>query len=240
MSEDEKGFLSRWSQRKRDAARVEQKPAVPDKPAEPDTPAPRAAPAPPPTAGEAELPFDLESLPTLEEITARTDMTVFFRKGVPDSIRNAALRKSWAVDPAIRDYVSPALDYAYDWNTPGGVPGSGELAAGTDIAKMVSQVMGGGEPQTSKTALEKTTAAETDRRDQSSDHAAKHQADAVEPASSVRLSEALSPANELGGDPAPLETPPAESRATQDEPEARLRTFASQQEERRHGAARPK
>jgi hypothetical protein len=57
-------------------------------------------------------------------------------------LRNAALRKSWALDPAIRNYVNPALDYAYDWNTPGGVPGGGELGAGVDVARLVSQIMG--------------------------------------------------------------------------------------------------
>ena len=55
------------------------------------------------------------------------------------------MRKSWALDPAIRNYVNPALDYAYDWNTPGGVPGSSEIGAGMDVARMVSQIMGGGE-----------------------------------------------------------------------------------------------
>ena len=72
------------------------------------------------------------------------------RKGVPEHLRNAALRKSWALDPAIRNYVNPALDYAYDWNTPGGVPGSGELDAGTDVARMVLQIMGGGAPAETK------------------------------------------------------------------------------------------
>ena len=33
----------------------------------------------------------------------------------------------WALDPKIRDYVGEARDYAYDWNTPGGVPGSGPV-----------------------------------------------------------------------------------------------------------------
>ncbi len=114
------------------------------------TPSDAPAPEPPPaetTASETEPPFDLASLPKLEELTADTDMTVFFKKGVPESIRNAALRKSWALDPAIRNYVNPALDYAYDWNTPGGVPGAGELAPGTDVARMVAQVMGWTEPQ---------------------------------------------------------------------------------------------
>ena len=43
------------------------------------------------------------------------------------ALRNAALRNAWLVDPAIRDYVDCALDYAYDWNIPGGVPGNGPL-----------------------------------------------------------------------------------------------------------------
>jgi hypothetical protein len=67
------------------------------------------------------------------------------RKGVPEHLRNAALRKSWALDPAIRNYVNPALEYAYDWNTPGGVPGSGEIGAGMDVVRLVSQIIGGGE-----------------------------------------------------------------------------------------------
>ena len=86
--------------------------------------------------------FDLSSLPKLEELTGSTDITAFLRKGVPEHLRNAALRKSWALDPAIRNYVNPALEYAYDWNTPGGVPGGGELGAGIDVARLVSQIMG--------------------------------------------------------------------------------------------------
>ena len=74
-----------------------------------------------------------------------TDITGFLRKGVPEHLRNAALRKSWALDPAIRNYVNPALEYAYDWNTPGGVPGSSEIGAGMDVARLVSQIMGGGD-----------------------------------------------------------------------------------------------
>ena len=92
---------------------------------------------------EAEPEFDLSSLPKLEELTETTDITAFLRKGVPEYLRNAALRKSWALDPAIRNYVNPALEYAYDWNTPGGVPGNGEIGPGVDVARMVSQIMGG-------------------------------------------------------------------------------------------------
>ena len=135
---DDKGFLARWSQRKQEA-KEETKPEREAPVAEAEN---AAAPAP-----EAEAPkaFDLSSLPSLDELTSETDITAFLRKGVPEHLRNAALRKSWALDPAIRNYVNPALDYAYDWNTPGGVPGSSELGAGIDVARMVSQIMGTGE-----------------------------------------------------------------------------------------------
>jgi hypothetical protein len=140
MSQDEKeqdkNFLSRWSQRKREANLPETDSAVVE-------PGGKAEVAPDSTSEVvAEEEFDLSSLPKLEEITETTDITGFLRKGVPENLRNAALRKSWALDPAVRNYVNPALDYAYDWNTPGGVPGNSELAAGMDIAKMVLQIMG--------------------------------------------------------------------------------------------------
>ena len=64
----------------------------------------------------------------MDELTPETDITVFLRKGVPEFLKNAALRRMWSLDPAIRDYVSEAREYAYDWNVPGGVPG--EVTAG--------------------------------------------------------------------------------------------------------------
>jgi DNA-nicking Smr family endonuclease len=124
-----KNFLSRWSQRKQEARQPER--------TKPEAAAPEQA-----AEQAAEPDFDLSSLPTLEELTETTDITAFLRKGVPEQLRNAALRKSWALDPAIRNYVNPALDYGYDWNTPGGVPGSGEIGPGVDVARMVAQIMG--------------------------------------------------------------------------------------------------
>jgi hypothetical protein len=132
----DRGFLARWSQRKQEARQPEPKPDVPtDENAEP---AGSAA----PQGGDITPELDLSTLPKLEELTGSTDITAFLRRGVPEHLRNAALRKSWALDPAIRNYVSPALEYAYDWNAPGGVPGGGELGAGIDVARMVSQIMG--------------------------------------------------------------------------------------------------
>ena len=230
MSDEEKGFLARWSQRKRDAGKPEAEQPASDAPARP-----LATPSEP-VPSESEPPFDLDSLPKLDDLTANTDMTVFFKKGVPESIRNAALRKSWALDPAIRNYVNPALDYAYDWNTPGGVPGSGELAPGTDVARMVAQVMGIKEP--SAEAVDKRDVDETDRRNDSSDDVAGHQADPEPLTSPVRLSEA-SPAAKpaVNASPAVLPAPDSGSEpGVQDKPAA----SASQQSGQRHGSARPR
>jgi hypothetical protein len=136
---DDKGFLARWSQRKQEARQPERDAPVTDS----------GVTAGPATEAEAPQEFDLSSLPSLDELTAETDITAFLRKGVPEHLRNAALRRSWALDPAIRNYVNPALDYAYDWNTPGGVPGSSELGAGVHVVRLVSQIMG-----TDETAVE--------------------------------------------------------------------------------------
>jgi hypothetical protein len=222
MSVDEKGFLARWSERKREAAKSEHEP----KPAPSDAPASEPPPAEAP-ASETEPPFDLASLPKLEDLTADTDLTVFFKKGVPESIRNAALRKSWALDPAIRNYVNPALDYAYDWNTPGGVPGAGELAPGTDIARMVAQVMGGIEPK-------RSSEPETSQADDPPAPVADDMRQPDAPPQPVRLSEAMPP-----------EQSAAEPHATgesvvQDKESNAPRDLASQQSSRRHGSARPK
>src|SRR5712672_872050 len=131
----DKGFLARWSQRKRQAKPPDREARLAD----------AKVPPAPSAEGDAEPEFDLSSLPKLEDVTQTTDITAFLRKGVPEHLRNAALRKSWALDPAIRNYVNPALEYAYDWNTPGGVPGNSEIGAGMDVARLVSQIMGGDE-----------------------------------------------------------------------------------------------
>src|SRR5258706_12622632 len=135
QGDEDKGFLARWSQRKREANQPEREAPLADADVPPG----------PVAEGDAAQPFDLSSLPKLEDVTEATDITGFLRKGVPEHLPNAAFRKSWALDPAIRNYVNPALEYAYDWNTPGGVPGSSEIEGAMDVARLVSQIMGGDE-----------------------------------------------------------------------------------------------
>ncbi len=91
-----------------------------------------------PSNGDAENP--LADLPSLDTLTPDTDLTPFLRTGVPAALRNAALRRMWSLDPSIRDFVSEAREYAYDWNTPGGVPGMGPLLPGDDVKAMLGRL----------------------------------------------------------------------------------------------------
>jgi len=221
---DDKGFLARWSQRKQEA-KEETKEET--KQPEPEAPVADAKSAAAPAAeAEAAPEFDLSSLPSLDELTSETDITAFLRKGVPEHLRNAALRKSWALDPAIRNYVNPALDYAYDWNTPGGVPGSSELGAGLDVARMVSQIMGSGEaPSEPPIAAAEVPAAIVNAPELSGELKPDL------PEQPLRLS----------GQPSKLEEPSLETeqKADSQAPDSAADSAAPQQVVRRHGSAKP-
>ena len=127
---NDKDFLARWSRLKRSAEQA--KPETPQPPEVPDVePSAAAAPALP-----------VPELPPLDSLTAASDFKPFLQAGVPDSLRAAALRRLWSIDPEIRDFIGPARDYGWDWNTPGGVPGSGPLPSAEQIAKLVEQIFG--------------------------------------------------------------------------------------------------
>ena len=219
QGDDDRGFLARWSQRKQEARQPEPTP---------DEPAPSAEIPPAPVAEREAAPeFDLSSLPKLEEMTGATDITSFLQKGVPEHLRNAALRKSWALDPAIRNYVNPALEYAYDWNTPGGVPGTGEIGAGMDVARMVLQIMGDSAP-----AEPAATAA---------DPAKQPVDDPAPPAEDSAAIEAV-PAQPLPADPLRRSDDEGMLVAQTASTEARppdVAPAAPQQPVRRHGSAKP-
>ena len=149
-------FLSRWARRKAQARHAD----LPDETAAPaaEQVAPEGAPAAEPSeadafpaaaaTAEAEPALSEEevaALPPIESLAADSDITAFLRKGVPQALRNAALRRVWLLDPKIRDFVGEARDYDWDWNTPGGVPGGGPLQAGEDVAAMVDRMFSRGE-----------------------------------------------------------------------------------------------
>jgi hypothetical protein len=135
MSDEE--FLARWSRRKREVKAALDAPP----PAEPvDT----SNPAPPATAEKpAEPEVDLASLPTIESITASTDVTAFLRRGIPPELSRAALRRAWASDPAIRDFVGLA-ENAWDFNDPHAMPGFGPLDySEQQLGELVDRIVGG-------------------------------------------------------------------------------------------------
>ena len=145
------GFLTRWSRRK---LRVEQEEAAPPLPVNGDPdPAPDGA----PSAEDTLSPEELAALPSLEDLTPGSDVAAFMRKGVPDVLRRAALRRMWSLDPAVRDYVGDARDYAWDWNVPGSVPGNGPLGPLDDISESVGRMFSSLRSSVEPSALSEVT-----------------------------------------------------------------------------------
>jgi len=146
MSEEEERFLARWSRRKLEAPE-----AAPDSGA-PNAPAPGADAAAQPKEGETDLretesaapQVDLSKLPSLESITAATDIRAFLTAGVPEQLKLAALRRTWTADPAIRDFKGLA-ENAWDFTAAESVPGFGPMLPTDDITRMVAQLTGRGE-----------------------------------------------------------------------------------------------
>ena len=148
MSEPE-NFITRWSRRKQadaggaasDAARSAEQPAenasVIEGSGKSGTAAPgkRGAPVPPAP------PFDLATLPPIESITAQTDIRAFLAPGVPAGLTRAALRRAWAADPAIRDFVGLA-DYDWDFNNPASITGFGSLEMTDELRRQVARIVG--------------------------------------------------------------------------------------------------
>jgi hypothetical protein len=144
---DPDNFLARWSRRKserqRDAKREESSDSDTPVPAE-TAAAPDAATKPTESSAAATddpTAFDLASLPSIESIGADTDIRAFLQPGVPPEMRNAALRRAWSVDPAIRDFKG-LQENDWNFNDPNGIPGFGPLSPTLDVQKMASALFG--------------------------------------------------------------------------------------------------
>lgn len=161
------GFLGRWSQRKLSEKQKEEAAGSASDSPDRDENAPESdlrdtAPQDEKQEFSAALQHDeilseeeLAALPSIDSITSETDLRQFLRKGVPNALKNAAMRKMWLLDPAIRNHADLAVDYAWDWNVPGGVPGHGGLMSGESVARMLDKVL----PR--QVSHEKTIAAES-------------------------------------------------------------------------------
>jgi hypothetical protein len=147
----ENGFLKRWSRRKRaepaaEPTAVEAPPSdLPPQVGEGSLASPPPAqqgkggtavapPAPATPAKPDDEAIDPATLPPLESLGPESDYTVFMRKGVPEAIRTAALRKAWMSDPFIRDFRGPA-EYALDYTT-----SEFDLRPTDDVAKMLDRI----------------------------------------------------------------------------------------------------
>jgi len=98
------GFLARWSRLKRGERRH-------DLPEERPQPPPRAE-----GAAEAEKrePLPVEELPDPESLAPDADFSVFLREGVPEALKQKALRRLWRSNPIIRT-VDMLDDYCEDF-----------------------------------------------------------------------------------------------------------------------------
>ncbi|MBM3554463.1 MAG: DUF3306 domain-containing protein [Alphaproteobacteria bacterium] len=97
MSEEDEGFLKRWSRRKIEAKE------------EPEVPPP--AKLEDKTKEKAKLPLDL---PSIDSLTKESDFKVFLQPGVPEELHRAALRKLWKLDPDLSRH-DGMTDYAEDY-----------------------------------------------------------------------------------------------------------------------------
>jgi Protein of unknown function (DUF3306) len=161
MSEPE-GFLTRWSRRKREAEeaapadRANEERAAPtdqDDVIESRAVEPQDTQAKPPEV-------DLSALPSLDSITAATDIRPFLLPGVPAELTRAALRRVWAADPAIRDFVGLA-ENAWDFTAPETIPGFAPSVPPDVARRLLAGMMGDDD---SAAAVEPVARAETETK----------------------------------------------------------------------------
>ena len=138
-------FVSRWARLKREVAGIRE--------AELDTKAPQPGAAVAPDTGAAppaqhgndgvdDEAFDLARLPSIETITGDTDIRAFLRGRVPAELTRAALRRAWASDPAIRDFIGIA-ENQWDFNDPNAIPGFGPMLESDNVPAVLEQALGG-------------------------------------------------------------------------------------------------
>jgi len=146
MSEPE-NFIARWSRRKREAAEdaeATKSSATPDAAAESahpiedqsDTASGRSD-----ARRSPEAEFDPTKLPPIETITAETDIRAFLAPGVPPELTRAALRRAWAADPKIRDFIGLS-ENSWDFNAPGAMTGFGSLEMTDELRQQIARMVG--------------------------------------------------------------------------------------------------
>jgi len=132
-------FLSRWSRRKRETAE-----GANESKQSGGEPRAKSGDAPMSQNAAANGPaFNPPALPSIESITAETDIRNFLAPSVPPALTRAALRRVWTADLKIRDFVGLA-DYDWDFNAPGSMAGFGPLEPTDPLLRQVADLIGRG------------------------------------------------------------------------------------------------
>jgi hypothetical protein len=110
MTASEDGFVSRWSQRKRQA-RVADPKDQDETPLQEPTGQGEPEPAPDSAAPDEAAAADL---PDPDTLNADSDFTVYLKDGVPEALRRRALRRLWRSNPLLAN-VDGLNDYDLDY-----------------------------------------------------------------------------------------------------------------------------
>jgi hypothetical protein len=138
-------FVSRWARLKRNSDIRREMEAGEDRVPASAATGVEAAIGQSETAAAADAPFDPASLPSIDAIGVDTDIRGFLQSRVPAELTRAALRRAWASDPAIRDFIGIA-ENQWNFNDPEAMPGFGPLEEGYDVSGLLSQALGGRDP----------------------------------------------------------------------------------------------
>jgi uncharacterized protein DUF3306 len=151
-------FILRWARRKREShidrgVDNSKFPGPAMGPQEAAATEPETTPARPRSDAPAGETFDPSSLPSIEAITAETDVRGFLQGCVPRELTVAALRRAWTSDPAIRDFIGIA-ENQWDFNDPNAIPGFGPLRITGGEPAALTKVLGELVPGTDLPAFE--------------------------------------------------------------------------------------
>jgi hypothetical protein len=219
-------FLARWSRRKQEAAAGHAEPGR-DEAAEVYEPAPSEGATPVPACPETEL----SNLPAIESIDADTDITAFLRKGIPQELSRAALRRAWSADPAIRDFVGLA-ENAWDFNDPNAMAGFGTLDYSAEQVDALVRRIIGGVAQTAENLLDPPAEVTGDAA-----RSAPAKADVTQSSDPVKALTDPRPLNEPAASELPSDSAASQPAAANEANEANEETLLPR---RTHGGALPR
>lgn len=241
---DRENFLDRWSRRKRGEAIEEdarqEAAALPPETAEARPVSTDDADKLPSKEGKAkdeEPVFDLSKLPSIDSITATTDIRMFMLPGVPLALRQAALRKVWVTDPKIRDFIEMAEN---QWDFTVNSPGFDFSPPTGDIKKMVAEIFGKSHEEKEAEAKQAAVEAKADGGEPSGNRE-------VPASESVRRSETAAVAENRNPIPEAANAEPDTGKACDENTvdfaarnnDAMQNEMASESPKRRHGSALP-